>query len=497
MKKVFTYIIFHTLLCISLLAYSQTYSAEQIKDDLTKLKTEIEKYHPDPYKYISKEKYQSLYDSIVPTIKGRLTLREAYFTLLPMVQAIGCGHTHMILDKRLLSKNPSGSDRPKYFPFSVRLINNQLLVSRNYSAEKKITRGTEILAIDGQPVKEILQNLEHKSYYNGDGINLNARKYYTIREFRKLYYIWKGEQDSFLISYRKQGQEKPKTIKIEAKDTYFMEKMLETRYPDVDEDTTGMVSYRVIDSTQKVALVDVRSFMYDFKNIGKGNFEGETKKIFRKLEENKIENLILDLRGNSGGLLEYSIFLLRYFTNQPFEAYRLGFRDESLQKLKQDYKKYDGVYAREAASRLNTEFSVRSSDGFLESKYAQKQRPHDEFRFNKNVYVLMNGGTFSAAALLVSKLHNMGVGTYIGMGCGGAYDGCSAAQFSTIQLPNTSLEIYLPLGKISYNIDAEKYNKPILQPDFEVNANLDDFLKNEDTVLKFTLDLIKNKVRIR
>ncbi|GAB3512271.1 S41 family peptidase [Emticicia fontis] len=497
MKRTLTYILTHLLLFSSLFAFAQSYSGEQIKEDLSTLKTEIEKYHPDPYKYISKEKYQALHDSIAETIKGRMTLREAYFALLPMVQAIGCGHTHMMLDRRLLAKSTSSSERPRYFPFSVRLINDQLLVSRNYSADKKITRGTEITEIDGQPVKKIIENLEKKSYYNGDGINPNARKYYAIREFRKLYYLWKGEQESFTVSYRKQGEGKLKTTKIEAKDTYFMEKMMETRYPDVDEDTTGMVSFRVIDSTRKVAMVDVRSFMYDFNSMSRGNFEGETKKIFRKLQENKIENLILDLRGNSGGLLEYSIFLLRYFTNQPFDAYRLGFRDESLQRLKQDYKKYDGGYAKEAASRLNTEFSVRNQDGFLESKYVQKQRPHDEFRFNKNVYVLMNGGTFSAAALLVSKLHNMGVGTYVGMSCGGAYDGCSAAQFSTIQLPNTSLEISLPLGRILYNVDAKKYDKPILQPDFEVSANLDDFLNNEDTVLKFTLDLIKKNIKIR
>jgi C-terminal processing protease CtpA/Prc len=492
------YIFFILLLVSQLSGFSQSYTSEQIKEDLVNLKNEIEKYHPDPYKYISKERFTFLQDSLLQRASGKYSLREAYFTFLPLVQAVGCGHTHMSPDRRLLSKSNSFTERPKFFPFSVRYINNQLLVSRNYSADKKITRGTEIVEIDGQPVKKILEHLEKISYYNGDGVNPNARKYYAIREFRKLYYLWKGEEESFLITYLKQGQSKPKTSKIEGQSIDFMEKMLETRYPDVDEDTTGIVSYRVIDSSQKVAMVDIRSFMYGMKDYGRStNFEGETRKIFRKLEENKIENLILDLRGNSGGIIDYSIFFLRYFANQPFDAYKIGFRDEGLQRLKQDYKKYDAYLAKEAASRLNKEFTVRDSDGYLESKYQQKQRPHDEFRFNKNVYVLMNGGTFSAAALLVSKLHNMGVGTYVGMTCGGAYDGCSAAQFSSIKLPNTELEISLPLGRILYNVDAKKYDKPILQPDFEVNSNLEDFLNNEDTVLKYTLNLIKNKVKIR
>lgn len=502
MKRGLAYLIVVLLLISNLELFSQSYSAEQVREDLSNLKNEIEKFHPDPYKYISKEKFERLHDSLTQKIMGRYSLRDAYFTFLPLVQSVGCGHTHMSPDRRLLSKSNSFSEHPKFFPFSVRYINNQLLVSRNYSADKKINRGTEILEIDGQPVKKILEYLEKISYYNGDGINPNARKYYSIREFRKLYYLWKGEKDSFLVTYLKQGQSKPKTSKIGGQSSEFMEKMLEIRYPDVDEDTTGIVSYRVIDSTQKVAMVDIRSFMYDIDNFGKGNFgngnfEGETRKIFRKLEENKIENLILDLRGNSGGIIDYSIFFLRYFANQPFEAYTLGFRDEGLQRLKQDYKKYDSYIAKEATTRINKEFTIRDNEGYLESKYQQKQRPHDEFRFNKNVYVLMNGGTFSAAALLVSKLHDMGVGTFVGMTCGGAYDGCSAAQFSSIKLPNTELEISLPLGRILYNVDAKKYNKPILQPDFEVNLNLSDFLNNEDTVLKYTLNLIKNKVRVR
>ncbi len=477
--------------------FSQTYSSEQVREDIGFLKNQLIKLHPDPYKYVKKEQFDSLFEAINTHIVGRYTLRETYFTALPLVQAIRCGHTFLIPDKRLLSKNTSYDERPKYFPLSVRLINDRLFVARNYSAEKKINRGTEILEIDGQPIKKILENLEKISFYNGDGINPTARKYYTVREFRKLYYLWKGEESSFLIHYKKSEQDKPKTIKLDAQNAFFMEKMLETRYPDVDEDTTGIVSYRLVDSVQKVAMLDVRSFMYDLGSFSKGNFEGETRKIFRKLSENKIENLILDLRGNSGGVLEYSIFLLRFFANQPFEGYKLGFKNESLQKLKQDYKKFEAYYAKEATSRLNNEFTIKSKDGYLESKYQTKQRPHDEFRFDKNVYVLMNGGTFSAAALVVSKLHNMGIGTYVGMACGGAYDGCSAAQFSKIQLPNSELEISIPLGRIQYAVDAEKYKKNILEPDFEVNTNVDDFLKNEDTVLKFTLNLIKNKVKVR
>lgn len=496
MRRFFIYIIIFLLGFVPN-GVSQTYSPDQVREDVEFVKNQLIKLHPDPYKYISKEQYESLYDSISKRITGRYTLRETYLVALPLVQALRCGHTFMIPDRRLLSKSTAYDARPKYFPLSVRLINDRLFVARNYSAEKKMTRGTEILDIDGVSVKKILENLEKLSFYNGDGVNPSARKYYAVREFRKLYYLWKGEEETFLVSYRKPDQEKPKTIKIDAQTANYMEKMLETRYPDVDEDTTGIVSYRLVDSVQKVAMVDVRSFMYDFGRFSKGSFEGETRKIFRKLQENKIENLILDLRGNSGGVLEYSIFLLRFFANQPFDAYKLGFKDESLQKLKQDYKKFEAYYAKEATSRINNEFTVKGKDGYLESKYQTKQRPHDEFRFDKNVYVLMNSGTFSAAALVVSKLHNMGIGTYVGMACGGAYDGCSAAQFSRIQLPNSEIEISIPLGRIQYEIDPKKYQKSILEPDFEVNPNLDDFLNNEDTVLKFTLNLIKNKVRVR
>ncbi len=158
MKRRSVYIIVILLLISNLELFSQTYSVEQVREDLSNLKNEIEKYHPDPYKYISKEKFEHLHDSLAQRVMGRYSLREAYFTFLPLVQSVGCGHTHMSPDRRLLSKSNSFSEHPKFFPFSVRYINNQLLVSRNYSADKKISRGTEILEIDGQPVKKILEH---------------------------------------------------------------------------------------------------------------------------------------------------------------------------------------------------------------------------------------------------------------------------------------------------------------------------------------------------
>ena len=115
---------------------------------MTSLKNEIEKYHPDPYKYITKEKFERFYDSLAQRVVGRYSLRDAYFVFLPMVQAVGCGHTHMSPDRRLLSKNNSLSERPKYFPFSVRYINNQLLVSRNYSAKDNLVELISLNAND-------------------------------------------------------------------------------------------------------------------------------------------------------------------------------------------------------------------------------------------------------------------------------------------------------------------------------------------------------------
>ena len=61
--------------------------------------------------------------------------------------------------------------------------------------------------------------------------------------------------------------------------------------------------------------------------------------------------------------------------------------------------------------------------------------------FNGNLYILINGGSFSATGLLISLLKYNHIGQFIGEESGGSYI-TSANKFQrNIELPNTKLGI--------------------------------------------------------
>ena len=78
---------------------------EELKQDLTIIKTSLEQAHPGMYWYLSKEKVDFKFDSIQNSIKDSMTSLEFYRKAAPLVSEVKCGHTRLFLQNLKLSKN--------------------------------------------------------------------------------------------------------------------------------------------------------------------------------------------------------------------------------------------------------------------------------------------------------------------------------------------------------------------------------------------------------
>lgn len=438
------------LLCflfICIKGFGQTFTPTEIHADLAFLKERIEEVHPNPYKFIEQSRFQEIYDSLY-RVEKPLTVKQTFTYFLNLTRAIQCGHTSILVDERLIRPN---NVNPKFLPLDVVIFGDRVYVSRNLSENNLLKKGTEILEIEEIPVAKLLKNLSKYTFQNGDGKNSDVELYYLQRNFRRLLYLFFDEQDELNLKVRLNKEEK--NISVLTQPLAYLREMEAERNPIKSAEFYKNIYLTDLDS--KTTILRIRSF--DGNEFDNGNFKIEIQNIFQKIAQKQTKNLIIDIRNNAGGGLDYADEVLKYLLNKPYQKYQIS-SSSTVREKKKDY----------TISRF--------------------YEPNNNYTFGGNVYVLINEGTFSTAVYLAAHLQSQHAGVCIGTTCGGAADGSSAGDFTSFTLPNTKFTVNLPLLKINYN--ATK--KLQLIPDHEIHQSFTDFIQGEDSVLDLAKELIKS-----
>jgi C-terminal processing protease CtpA/Prc len=172
-----------------------------------------------------------------------------------------------------------------------------------------------------------------------------------------------------------------------------------------------------------------------------------------KINNKKIENLIIDVRYNRGGSQYPSIYLLQHLMDKSFTYYS-----------KAEFEgKTDKIYGEEIIYPL-------------------------ENRFKGKVYFLIDGNGNSTTGHFMSlvKVHNLG--TIIGEELG-SNQFCTAGQ-TLCRLNNTKLVISVA-NNTHISTATKLPDETGILPDFFVTQNIDDYLNKVDAVKNYTLELIR------
>ena len=107
--------------------FNNKYSADQVQQDLTLLKSILEANHPSLYWYNSKDSLDYYFKETIESIKDSLTEVEAKNKLSFWVSKINCGHTSVKFSKQFLAL----ADKHKYpqFPLSIKTWKDRVLFS--------------------------------------------------------------------------------------------------------------------------------------------------------------------------------------------------------------------------------------------------------------------------------------------------------------------------------------------------------------------------------
>jgi len=458
----------------------ESFTAEELKQDFDVFRTSLEEGHPALYRYKSKATMDSIFTAMASSITMPMSDMEFMRLVSRTAALVGDGHLRVIPPKLRKDKLDEGKTAT---PFRVYWNDDKLFVFKNYSllADKEFL-GAQIISINGYKVTDILKEYLLIAASDGSNITNKYRMLSRPRPFmRCLNYLY-GYTEMYQLEYIPIDETliKKNTLAGITFDELFEQDA--KRYPGTA--ATPLTDF-TISPDQHYAYLRISSFDKGLLKDNKINFEKFLSTSFKRIYDNGIKNLILDLRGNAGGTDEYGKILFSYFTGQPFDYY------ESLRMNKETFYffKYTSNPGRKAPGGMLQANREGSFDN-IQHPNVGKQQPMLP-TFTGNIYVLINGGCFSTTSEFLSMLHFHTEAVFIGEESGGGYSGNCSGPTPEFFLPNTKVSVELPLMRYEMAVKGYPYPDRGIIPNHIITPLIKDKIENNDVELEFAKSLIK------
>ena len=463
---------------------SKKYTPEALVKDYDIFRASLEESHPSLYWYTPKDSMDHYFEVGKTKLKDSLTESGFRYVLSYVISKIKCGHTSARPSKA--AANYSGTQGMS-FPLFVKAWPDTVLVTANLNRkDSNIIRGVILKSIDGKPINMIVDSLF--SFLSADGHN-TTHKYQTISNgstFRSLYAVVFGLKQRMPVEFIDTlGQLRTATLSLynPRADTPRAAVRPVPKLSKSERRRLELEAMRNlrIDTALNTAFMEVNTFT-------KGNkLRSFFRRSFKEIKKKKIQNLVIDLRGNGGGSVVLSNLLTKYIADKPFVI------ADSLYALRRtsDYGKY-------RSSRffnwLFLQFLTRKRKdgnyhfGLYEGK---KFKPKSANHFEGTTYILTGGNTFSAASLVTKTLREQEDVIVVGEETGGGAYGNTAWLIPDMTLPNTGVRFRLPLFRLVIDKDAKKGSG--VQPEIPSLPTVEAIRRSEDYKMETVKELIRQK----
>ncbi len=460
---------------------AQTFTVSEAREDIEFLKCRLDQLHPAVGFYTPKNQYERLYDSLFNQLSGPVDYLPFFRHLSPLVNSLKDGHTNLNHCRMYIDKHT------QYFPFYIRDVGHDYFITHNVSSDSTLRRGTQLLAIEGRLVADIHRELMETDRSGSDGDNLTGRRQWSLHQFADYYAAWFGSSDSLTLTYRFPTD--PLALirqkRVACVSLQQFRSLFQKRYRH-EADNRENLSLQTVDSVSGTAILRVSTFMGPKKHDPfQLVFKRRLKRAFQQIQNQHIDNLIVDMQQNGGGMVLNSARLLQYwmpkrFTIMQREQMKGAARDELVTRWNPF-----------SAIQFSMQYKRDGRGGFANRSHKRRFRPVRRLAYTGNLYFLMNGASFSAATSVLAKSLDAGVGTFVGEACGGAYWGDFAGHFKTVTLPHSRIQVRIPLKKLTHAVDLDRANGFTVEPDYKVARTYEDLLKGRDYALTQTIALIR------
>jgi hypothetical protein len=474
---------------------SRRFPVEALRADYVLLRRALEEGHPGLYWYTPKARMDAAFDTSATQLDHPLTEEEFRLVLSPLIAQLRCGHTGVFLSKK--AERYFKKARPLTLPFETGFYSGKLYITENRSNDSTLRVGNQLLAVEGKPAELLAAQM--RAIIASDGFNQTFKNVRISSNFPGYYRLMYGHKDTVAVTVRdsagtvrtlhlahltpRQAGVLPKVVGQPAPNTPQSKPVTPRPERFSRGDRRRMLRFLAPDSAlggPPVALLNVASF-------DDNGYRRFYRRAFRQIEEHGSRSLILNLRANGGGYSAAGRRLLQYLLDSSFRF------SSSMIAPKKHFSFGNHLNQRFMRFFVRNFFSKKTGDGRLALKSGDDwSKPVKRHHFSGDVYVLTNGGTFSAAAIVAADLQAFGGATVVGRETGGGRWGCNAAYIPFLTLPNTGVRVRFPLYRVLTDVPGPNLGHGV-KPDYEVNYTIRDVLKNEDLDVARAMELIRQR----
>ncbi|MEL6732641.1 MAG: S41 family peptidase [Bacteroidota bacterium] len=429
------------------IAYGQNayFSKQQVLEDVTYLQEVLTDKHPNIHIYTSKDTFSAFFENLI--IDERLTAQEAYRLIATSNLVIQDGHTLYYPSKKWREDSYT---KGSFIPFQPFWDGSKWYVAHNYRASDELKEGMQILAINGIKSEEIIQDMLGKMMR--DGNNDQYPIWVLNAYFYEYYSYFYGFSDIYEVKVDDGMDEKTLILQGMAKSDLLQ--IIQNQ-----QEGKGITLH--VDQANSTGVLTIKSWNpLLIKKYHRQRLMSALKKAVNQIERANIQNLIIDVRNNQGGETKYARYLLSYLLSEPFVL------------VEQYYKKQKG-----------TVVSCRGPQQGVHQPMGNT--------FKGNVYVLINGGSFSNTGIFCSVLRKYKRAIFIGEETGGS-EFVICGHTKDFILPQTGIQVIVPRLQFRIKSQGEGAYHGVI-PDYFIQPDIDDILNHTDKDLTFALKLIQRR----
>jgi hypothetical protein len=441
-------------------AYLKPITPDKLKEDLDFLFKTIEEVHPNMHAYTSKEEFETLRDELYKSINRPTSAYEFYKLAAPVVASLK--NFHILLLPFFEEYKQYAKNGGKVFPLELAWDETKVLLFKNYSSVYLPAGGT-VLSINGSPARGLIANFSRLVAAE----NKNANP-------------WFIENPVFLRSLLRHefGQVKSWNLKIKTESgttqDYSVPSLSLNEFKSASSAATAAWKRHCWVRPEYHAAI-IKFYKWWEPEELKAFFDS----AFSDIHSKKIRNLIIDIRENTGGRDDCFGPLIEHLTAEPYRLYDkvcIKISDQAQERIKH------------LRANLPDKFENKRNGDIVTIELPFRKPAYNPNRFDGRVFLLIGRRSFSASTVFSAIMKGYKIATLIGEETGDPTT--LYADSIMFILPNSQVEAGVA-SKLLICACGKPDGRGVL-PDYEVKQKPEDTARRVDTVLEFTLNLIKN-----